>query len=517
MVLIEEVSNSGIDMQTVNVDELIEKMVGNNLDPETTNGLRKGLKKYYQDPPVPQMRKVLGMDTLPASFSSSCDIDQDLQAARKILFFPETEDMRYFCEAISFHAPPSLGVDSKERENVEGEEESPVSEKEKQKQEGENEMRMKVRIPCLALLYIKHIKSFDLAKSFVLKGGLASLVSLFEYENLYLRSQAMDVFLQISGLEEFDWFDALVQEQKGISEEDRSLMLAEMEKLLSETNIISSLIANWYDSFPGGHLYSLQLFGFYASWIRLKYNQSRMAMSCNEVIVNALKDCADKIEKELESSAETPQDKRENVAKTMLEDFSKFTFADSSSTNGKVENGKRTVYFRFEYIKEEEPHEPTADDMKKKGNAHLKSGELKEAIEAYTKGIELDSKNTACLCNRSLAYLKLCESGDPGQSNAVDDESSLQHSTFLRRALNDSLRALKYDRLYTKASFRAAKAFFLSKEIMKASAFCRNSLELAKKEGSSTTEIDKLMAEINEKLIEVELSLINDSITNSDE
>ena len=48
-----------------------------------------------------------------------------------------------------------------------------------------------------------------------------------------------------------------------------------------------------------------------------------------------------------------------------------------------------------------------AENEKIKGNEALKSNDLKEALNYYTKSLEFDDKLTASYCNRALVNLKL--------------------------------------------------------------------------------------------------------------
>merc|ERR1719445_3041457 len=61
----------------------------------------------------------------------------------------------------------------------------------------------------------------------------------------------------------------------------------------------------------------------------------------------------------------------------------------------------------------------SADELKSKGNAALQKGNLSEAIECYSKAINLDGTNHVYYSNRSAAYLK---HGDA--NNALEDAES---------------------------------------------------------------------------------------------
>jgi len=61
----------------------------------------------------------------------------------------------------------------------------------------------------------------------------------------------------------------------------------------------------------------------------------------------------------------------------------------------------------------------TADEFKAAGNASLKAGKISEAIENYSKAINLDGSNHVYYSNRSAAYLKKGEG-----NNALEDANS---------------------------------------------------------------------------------------------
>jgi serine/threonine-protein phosphatase 5 len=82
----------------------------------------------------------------------------------------------------------------------------------------------------------------------------------------------------------------------------------------------------------------------------------------------------------------------------------------------------------------------TADlgsQFKEEGNAYFKAAKFNKAIEAYTKCLELDETNTAVLCNRAFAHLKLEAFGS---------------------ALTDANAALEIDPNFVKAYYRRATA-----------------------------------------------------------
>lgn len=56
---------------------------------------------------------------------------------------------------------------------------------------------------------------------------------------------------------------------------------------------------------------------------------------------------------------------------------------------------------------DEEERKTRAQNEKLKGNEALKSNDLNEALNYYTKSLEFDDRLSASYCNRALVYLKL--------------------------------------------------------------------------------------------------------------
>ena len=108
----------------------------------------------------------------------------NLGQARQLLFFPEPVDMVQFVHLI---VPPPKGAPKEHPQN-------------------------KVRKHFLALLYMRHVRSWPLMREFIREGGLIALVEVFVDDNSYLRAQAIDVFMQITSTELHDWFHEPVLE-----------------------------------------------------------------------------------------------------------------------------------------------------------------------------------------------------------------------------------------------------------------------------------------------------------------
>ena len=61
-------------------------------------------------------------------------------------------------------------------------------------------------MPFLALLYMRHVRSWALVRQFILEGGLSVLSDCVADDNVYLRSQAIDTLMQITSTDLHDWF-----------------------------------------------------------------------------------------------------------------------------------------------------------------------------------------------------------------------------------------------------------------------------------------------------------------------
>jgi hypothetical protein len=48
-----------------------------------------------------------------------------------------------------------------------------------------------------------------------------------------------------------------------------------------------------------------------------------------------------------------------------------------------------------------------AEEKRLEGNKKIGAGKYQEAIDFYTQSIKFDSTESAAICNRALAYLKL--------------------------------------------------------------------------------------------------------------
>lgn len=111
----------------------------------------------------------------------------------------------------------------------------------------------------LSLMYLVHRKSWSFLEEFVLSGGLPALALLVVEPTLQLRGQVMEVLLQITDCDGYDWF------KKADSAKDTALH-AQLLGLAESRTFLPGLMANRRDSYPGGSLRALQILAFYISW-----------------------------------------------------------------------------------------------------------------------------------------------------------------------------------------------------------------------------------------------------------
>lgn len=142
-------------------------------DDESAAQIVVSFQKLWNKPPLEALELVLRRTT-------------NITDARLLLFFPEPVDMMRYVALIQ---PGPRG--------------SP-----------DNHPQNKLQRPFLSLLYMRHVRSWSLMREFILEGGLISLVRLFECENLYLRAQAVDTFMQLTSTDLHDWFAEPVLEPK---------------------------------------------------------------------------------------------------------------------------------------------------------------------------------------------------------------------------------------------------------------------------------------------------------------
>jgi tetratricopeptide (TPR) repeat protein len=110
-----------------------------------------------------------------------------------------------------------------------------------------------------------------------------------------------------------------------------------------------------------------------------------------------------------------------------------------------------------------------------KGNEAIRSGDLAEAQNYYTKSIELDSRMAASYCNRALIFLKTKD---------------------YDRCIKDASTALRLNPTYVKALLRRGKAYSLQNQLKNAAADLRQALLLEPDCKEASAELSDVLQEM---------------------
>eukprot|EP01027_Heterolobosea_sp_BB2_P004973 GEZU01007653.1.p1 GENE.GEZU01007653.1~~GEZU01007653.1.p1 ORF type:complete len:257 (-),score=52.28 GEZU01007653.1:196-966(-) len=221
------------------IDKLTEEIlrhVPNELKPQLTRSLRK----MYDDPPIRETEVLIQKNLT-------------LDEIRKMIFKPSEDDLQK-CYPLLISSPP--------------------------KDSPENHPLRKTQIPFLGIFYLYHVKKWDRVTSFILGNGLKVLVNLMVDDNVFIRSQAIDSFMQITGPEGFDWFDPIPPPEK---RNQREMQVRQKMYELLHSKMLNNLIANYWmtkdpsgkENFAGGSYYCLQILAFWLSWIRYFYTKDK--------------------------------------------------------------------------------------------------------------------------------------------------------------------------------------------------------------------------------------------------
>ena len=186
-------------------------------DEESAEQIVSAYRKHWSEPPLEPLELVLQRTT-------------NLSDARLLLFFPEPVDMVRYVQLIT--GGPKGSPD--------------------------HHPQNKLQRPFLALLYMRHVRAWPLMREFINEGGLLELARLFETENVYLRAQAIDTFMQITSTELHDWFAQPTLEP--------TVHRRFVELSNPDINFVRAIEANFSDgkgSFPGSSFYCLQILAFW--------------------------------------------------------------------------------------------------------------------------------------------------------------------------------------------------------------------------------------------------------------
>eukprot|EP00854_Cymbomonas_tetramitiformis_P027204 gene27204-33490_t len=170
---------------------------------------------------------------------------------RQILYYPEEEDVAFYPLLLRGPGPGAPQDDPK----------------------------FKIQVAAVMVLYLHHGKNTQFTRTFIMEGGLRSLVALFTHPNLHLRGQVLETFHFLTTDEICLWFDKPEDPRL-----DRDLPLRRRMFELSRADMVKNLLANYEGSFPGGSQIALEIFGFYISWLRLHYCKDNVMQLSQEML-----------------------------------------------------------------------------------------------------------------------------------------------------------------------------------------------------------------------------------------
>ena len=241
-------------------------------DAASASQIAAGFRRHWDAPPLRELELLLRRTT-------------NLREARLLLFFPEPVDMLRYVALI---ARPPAGAPA-------------------------DHPQSKVRVPFLALLYMRHVRSWALVRQFILEGGLSVLSDCVADDNVYLRSQAIDTLMQITSTDLHDWFAEAPLEP---AVHRRWLDLA-----APSAKFMAHVAINLdKPTFPGGSHYCLQIVAFWLSLLRYFYCEQRVLRLGAEVMALLKRWAA--------STADGVSAEERELAQKLVDDFGRFPTVD---------------------------------------------------------------------------------------------------------------------------------------------------------------------------------------------
>ena len=422
------------------------------LPPDIAAQIRLGLARQYDAPPVEQTALVL---------RSNCTVDR----LRQMIYWPTKEDAELYPALIRSPPPGAPSTHPSAR----------------------------TQVTFLMALYLRHAKDRVFAESFVLAGGLASLVPLLVHPNLHLRGQAMETFVQFTDEALFPWHDP----PRPGSSIDKAMHQRMLE--LAKQALVPNLTKNIRvggdggenattppsPTFPGGSGMALRAFAFFASYLRLRHCPGNVLRLSDELL-SVLRSVADD---ENASESDKRSDDERALAKALHEDFSRFEPADTKTIGGAPDPlrpetvdhpetasqsspdalvvlgmglddacrvvADRTVVSRASAAKkkvagDDEKIDDDDDDensvladageaFKKRGNVFFAKGDYCSAIELYGRAIDAPvsygrlfdeaPRRATYHANRAAAYLRRGDAADAG-AGACDVNGHLENAVL---------------------------------------------------------------------------------------
>lgn len=215
-------------------------------------------------------------------------------------------------------------------------------------------------------------------------------------ENLYERSQALEVFMSITDCDVYDWF------QPPVGFLDKSLHQKLLD-LINHPHFLQNLLFNRKDSYPGGSFRALQILAFWLSWVRALYTKDQK-LSLSRTLMDELHQWSS----QLPNPDSGVLEEEVQLAKTLMDDFCKdYPQGDhdiSPAAGGLSVSG---VILPLEFT--DKKIIPTTDavsnqvalpvpqktpleliqELKEEGNTKYRAGDVEMAMQKYEDAVQL--------------------------------------------------------------------------------------------------------------------------------
>ena len=263
------------------VDPRFESFLADPTTPDEIQAqIRAGLARQYANPPVAQTERCLRQNLTP-------------ERCRALVYWPDEDDASLYPALL---ADPPHGAP-------------------------EDHPQFRCQVTYLMSLYLCHSKRWAFAKGFILAGGLRALVGMCAHPNLHLRGQAMETLGALTREELYPWHEP----PAAGSSSDAALHARMLE--LARTPLVPNLVLNYDAPFPGASSLALRTLAFFASYLRLRH--------CPNNVLRLSDDLLATLRRWSTRDDEHASDDERTLAKTLLDDFGKFTdVADAPTLNG---------------------------------------------------------------------------------------------------------------------------------------------------------------------------------------
>ncbi|GBG25622.1 Tetratricopeptide repeat protein 1 [Hondaea fermentalgiana] len=335
----------------------------------------------------------------------------------------------------------------------------------------------RVQVVSLALLYLLHVHEPAFGPDFCLGGGLVALANLVDNSNMMIRAQAMEALLVLTGAESLGWFDDPPSKAQ--------LALHQSMLSLTRTRIISALMTNYESTFPGGGLLSLQLLGFFLSWLRYFYCKDRI-IRVSPKIIQTLESWSERTDlaqqerdfarklyddfKRFPAPSPAPnaddEEKKDDQQQSVLDDDAALSVASQLVVPQNTSAETLSPAIKAQHLPSERSSEDATADveaevnkslsLKSQGNAAFAEGQYRRAIELYDEALHaaqedetnLPEERAKVLANRAAARMELHKQGKSGPEEDL-----------MEACVGDCKNAIALSPAYFKAHFRLLQAF----------------------------------------------------------